>query len=263
MNSAYNFIGSWQLFPERGTYEWGNRPKSGLYQLETQTENKELTITQSWITLENEGFNFQYKIDAGGEQRPLVDPALGDSIRLTLMDNLNLEVSVFQGDKTTLKVKHSLLPSGYLQLEQQGFTPSGDEYQNIEVYHRQMSVLPFAASASDVVIKPTNEGMMRHKALMAMEEQTNMHLAQIREQVELLARQAQEIHQRKELAYLIYGAKLSFKPEIGQVYFLYQKRDDSHVLSMISPEEWGASMPFDSFVAAVQKLADHTWKSIP
>ncbi len=263
MNSAYNFIGRWQLFPERGTYEWGTRPKSGLYQVEKNIENHELTIKQSWITLENQGFNFQYSVDAGGEQRPLPDPLLGDNVQLTRIDSLNLEVSVFQGDQTTLKVNHSLLPSGYLQLEHQGITPAGDAYMNTEIYHRQMSVLPFAASASGVVVRPNNEGIMRHKALLAMEEQTNMHLAQIREQVELLARQAQEIHQRKELAYLIYAAKLSFKPEIGQVYFLYKKKDDSHVLSMISPEEWGASMPFAEFVAAVQKLADHTWKAIP
>jgi len=263
MNSAYNFIGSWQLFPERGNYEWGTRPKSGLYQVENNSQNQELTIKQSWITLENEGYNFQYNLDAGGEQRPLPEPLVGEIVQLTHLDNLNLEVSVFQGSKTTLKVHHALLPSGYLQLQQQGITPSGDVYVNTEIYHRQMSVLPFAATASGVVIRPTNEGMMRHKALLAMEEQTNMHLAQIREQVELLARQAQEIHQRKELAYLIYSAKLSFKPEIGQVYFLYKKIDDNHVLSMISPEEWGASMPFAGFVAAVQKLADHTWKAIP
>jgi hypothetical protein len=33
MITAYNFIGSWQLFPEKGTYELGNRPKSGIYKI--------------------------------------------------------------------------------------------------------------------------------------------------------------------------------------------------------------------------------------
>ena len=31
MITAYNFIGSWQLFPEKGIYESGNRPKSGIF----------------------------------------------------------------------------------------------------------------------------------------------------------------------------------------------------------------------------------------
>ena len=87
-----------------------------------------------------------------------------------------------------------------------------------------------------------------------------MQLEQIRKQIELLALQAQEIHKRKELSLLIYNAKLSFKPEIGQVYYLYEKADDTYTLSLISPEEWGAGMPYKKFVAAVQLLADHTWK---
>jgi hypothetical protein len=95
-----------------------------------------------------------------------------------------------------------------------------------------------------------------------MEEQTNMQLEQIRKQIELLALQAQEIHKRKELSMLIYNAKLSFKPEIGQIYHLYEKQDGNHMISLISPKEWGDAMPYKKFVAAVQLLADHTWKEI-
>ncbi|OLY94918.1 hypothetical protein BUE76_17310 [Cnuella takakiae] len=125
-----------------------------------------------------------------------------------------------------------------------------------------MSVLPYAASVSGAVIRPTKEGVIKHKALTAMEEQTNMQLEQIRKQVELLAMQAQEIHKRKELSMMIYSAKLSFKPEIGQVYYLYEKNDGNHILSLISPREWGGAMPYNRHVAAVQLLADHTWKEV-
>ncbi|TCJ13818.1 DUF2452 domain-containing protein [Flaviaesturariibacter flavus] len=125
-----------------------------------------------------------------------------------------------------------------------------------------MSVLPYSASVSGAVVKPTEEGVIRHKALTAMEEQTNMQLEQIRKQIELLALQAQEIHKRKELSLLIYSAKVSFKPEIGQVYYLYEKPDGSHLISMVSPKEWGPAMPYKSCVATVQLLADHTWKEL-
>ena len=95
-----------------------------------------------------------------------------------------------------------------------------------------------------------------------MEEQTNMQLDQIRKQIELLALQAQEIQMRKELSMIIYSAKLSFTPVIGNLYYLYEKNDDTHFVSMVSPKEWGSSGPFKSFIAQVKLLADHTWLEI-
>jgi Protein of unknown function (DUF2452) len=89
-----------------------------------------------------------------------------------------------------------------------------------------------------------------------------MQLDQIRKQIELLALQAQEIQKRKELSMTIYNAKLTFKPNIGQTYYLYEKNDDSFMLSLVSPKEWGKSGPFKRFIAAVQLLADHTWKEL-
>ncbi|MFN9983278.1 MAG: DUF2452 domain-containing protein, partial [bacterium] len=132
------------------------------------------------------------------------------------------------------------MPNGYLRVTQQGELENGQAYTNMEYYHKQMSVLPYAASVSGAVIRPTEEGMIKHKALTAMEEQTNMQLDQIRQQIELLALQAQEIQKRKELSLMIYEAKLTFKPNIGQVYYLYQKNDDSYLVSLVSPKEWGA-----------------------
>ncbi|XVJ68068.1 MAG: DUF2452 domain-containing protein [Lacibacter sp.] len=125
-----------------------------------------------------------------------------------------------------------------------------------------MSVLPYASSIGGVVIKPTKEGVIRHQALQAMEEQTNMQLDQIREQIELLARQAQEIVKRKELSMMIYDAKLNFRPVIGHIYHLYQKQDETYILSMVSPKEWGENGPFKQFIASAKLLADHTWMEV-
>ena len=95
-----------------------------------------------------------------------------------------------------------------------------------------------------------------------MEEQTNMQLEQIRKQIELLALQAHEIQKRKELSLMIYNARLSFQPNIGQVYHLYEKHDGSYILSLVSPKEWGASGPFKRFISPVKLLADHTWAEL-
>jgi len=158
-------------------------------------------------------------------------------------------------------VKHEITPKGYLKITQTHYNNQGEKFTNEEIYHKQLSVLPYSASVSGAVIKPTELGVIRHQALSAMEEQTNMQLTQIRQQIELLAVQAREIQKRKELSMIIYDSKISFAPVIGQIYHLYEKEDGSHLVSMISPKEWGKRAPY-KFLAAVKLLADHTWKEV-
>jgi hypothetical protein len=262
MVQVYNFLGSWQLFPEKGTYEYGERPKSGIYKIESAENKKELTISHSWVSLENQGFSSQYKVVADGELHPSDTSQLAEEVQVLFIDSISFEMHFYRSGQVILHVVHEIMPNGYLKITQQGFKNDGSAYTNTEFFHKQMSVMPYSASVAGALVRPTEEGVIRHKALTAMEEQTNMQLDQIRKQIELLALQAQEIHKRKELSMLIYSAKLSFKPDIGQVYYLYEKHDDSHLISLISPKEWGASMPYKRFVTAVQLLADHTWKEI-
>jgi hypothetical protein len=262
MVQAYNFLASWQLFPEKGIYEYGERPKSGIYKIEAAENKKELTVSHSWITIENQGFSSQYRVIADGDLHPSGEQQLADEVQVVFVDSITFEMHFYRSRQVILHIVHEIMPNGYLKITQQGFKNDGSSYTNTELYHKQMSVMPYSSSVSGALVKPTEEGVIRHKALTAMEEQTNMQLDQIRKQIELLALQAQEIHKRKELSLLIYSAKLSFNPDIGQVYYLYEKQDDSHMISLISPKEWGASMPYKRFVAAVQLLADHTWKEI-
>jgi hypothetical protein len=259
---AYNFLASWQLFPEKSSYEWGERPKSGIYKVETVEGKKELLVFHNWVSLENKAFTSQYKVLADGGLNELEDPAIADHAQVSFPDSISFEIHFYRGGQVSFHVVHEIMPNGYLKITQQGHKPDGTAYTNTEVYHKQLSVLPYSASVSGAVIRPTEEGMIKHKALTAMEEQTNMQLDQIRKQIELLALQAQEIQKRKDLSLTIYNAKLSFKPNIGQTYYLYEKNDGTHMLSLVSPKEWGKSGPFKGFVAAVKLLADHTWMEI-
>jgi Protein of unknown function (DUF2452) len=259
MIQAYNFLASWQLFPEKGVYEYGERPKSGIYKIENVDDRKELIIYNNWVTLENQAFASQYKILADGEINTFSNIELADKVQVSFIDSISFEIHFYKSGQVVLHVVHEIMPNGYLKITQQGFRTDGSSYTNSEIYHKQMSVLPYSASVSGAVIRPTEEGVIKHKALTAMEEQTNMQLDQIRKQIELLALQAHEIQKRKELSMMIYGAKLSFKPNIGQLYYLYEKHDDSFMLSLVAPKEWGGAGPFKKFVAAVKLLADHTW----
>lgn len=262
MIQAYNFLYSWQLFPEKGTYEKGDRPKSGIYKLSTAGEKNQLKVEMNWVTLENQAFESQYIVVADGQKNTVTDGEPVSEAIVSFIDSINFEIQLFFSGSGMLKIHHEIMPNGYLKVTEQGLLDNGGPYTNVSVYHKQMSVLPYSSSVSGAVIKPTEEGMIRHKALTAMEEQTNMQLAQIRQQIELLALQAQEIQKRKELSELIYNAKLSFTPVIGQVYYLYEKKDNTHFLSMVSPKEWGTSGPFKKAVATVKLLADHTWMEI-
>ena len=263
MVQAYNFLASWQLFPEKGSYENGNRPKSGIYKIENSSSKKELLISLNWVTLENQAFTFEYSAAADGEAHPFTDRDFAETITADFIDALCLEITFYKSNERVLSVRHELQPNGYLKVVQQGTTSEGKSYINSEIYHKQLSVVPYSTSVSGAVIKATEEGVIRHKALTAMEEQTNMQLEQIRKQIELLAIQAQEIQMRKELSMIIYNAKLSFVPVIGHIYYLYEKKDGIHTLSLISPKEYGgAAGPYQSFVAPVKLLADHTWIEI-
>jgi predicted transcriptional regulator len=262
MIKAYNFLYSWQLFPEKGTYEKGERPKSGTYKLSSGLENAELQVEINWVTLENQAFSTAYSVPADGDFHPFKGEEKGDKYMVNFIDSISFQINIVLENEKTLQILHEIMPNGYMKVTEEGFAENDAPYKNISYYHKQMSVLPYSTSVSGAVIKPTEEGVIRHKALTAMEEQTNMQLSQIRQQIELLALQAQEIQKRKELSVLIYSAKLSFTPVIGQVYYLYQKKDDSYLLSLVSPKEWGNGGPFKKAVAAVKLLADHTWIEI-
>ena len=259
MIQAYNFLFSWQLFPEKGIYEQGERPKSGTYKISTGSDNNLLSFDMNWLTLENIAFSSTYQILADGDSHLLIDNEVAEQASINFIDGISFSVSFYKDELLALKVLHEIMPNGYMRITEEGNKPDGQSYKNQIYYHKQMSVLPYSSSVSGAVIKPTEEGVIRHKALTAMEEQTNMQLSQIRQQIELLALQAQEIQKRKELSMLIYTAKLNFSPVIGQVYYLYEKKDGSYFLSLVGPKEWGKNGPFKKCEASVKLLADHTW----
>lgn len=259
MVQAYNFLASWQLFPEKCIFENGLTPKSGNYKIESIQKGNALAISINWVSLENEAFYTQYEIIPNSIPQPCQSNELADTIEASFINASTLKTTFLKDSQIVLSVMHEIMPNGYLRVTQEGISKEHTQYKNVEMYHKQLSVLPYSASVAGVAIRPTKEGVIKHKALSAMEDQTNMQLDQIRQQIELLAKQAQEIRKRKELSMVIYEAKLSFKPQIGHIYHLYEKKDDTHMLSLVAPQEWGKSSPFKQFISSVKLLADHTW----
>lgn len=120
-------------------------------------------------------------------------------------------------------------------------------------------LLPYAHHVGSAIIAPIDKGRTRGLAMSAMYEQTSTQLHQLREQVELLLQQAQKIHDRIEVSESIYTAEISFKPNILQIYHLYERPEGQRVVSMIGPDEWRKNPPY-TFIASVRLLSDHTWE---
>ncbi len=120
-------------------------------------------------------------------------------------------------------------------------------------------LLEYAHSLGGFSVVPTNTGVIKGQAMSAMKDQTEMQMHQIYEQMQLLASQAAKLKRRADISYEIYEAKMSFKPVISQIYYLYKNKKQQKVLSMVSPEEWGSTLPFEEYIAKVKLLADHTW----
>ncbi len=120
-------------------------------------------------------------------------------------------------------------------------------------------LLPYSHSVGGVVIKPVDRGKVKGRAIQSMYEQTDRQLDQIKQQIELLAKQAKSLQERVQVSEAIYQAEMGFEPLVGKTYHLYQRDNGNYVLSLLSPAEWGGNPPF-TFIASAMLLADHTWE---
>ena len=127
----------------------------------------------------------------------------------------------------------------------------------------QPGLIAFPHSVGGAVIKPEDQGKMKGRSVSAMRQQTERQMQQLYEQAQTLARQAQAIQHRVEVSERIYTAQMNFEPIIAHTYYLYERSDGTDVLSMVSPQEWGRKVPFESYLAKVTLLSDHTWDVEP
>lgn len=123
-------------------------------------------------------------------------------------------------------------------------------------------LIEYAHHAGSAIIKPLDKGRIRGNAVSAMHDQTDRQFRQLYEQMKTLIDQAKYLKDRVEVSERIYQASVPFQPVIGKIYFLYKKKDGTDLLSMVSPDEWGKSFPYEIFEAEVRLLSDHTWEII-
>lgn len=130
---------------------------------------------------------------------------------------------------------------------------------NPEKVAQNPGLLPYAHTAGSAIIKPEDMGKTKGRSVNAMRQQTDRQMNQLYEQMEVLAKQAKLLAERKEISERIYDAAMGFEPIINETYYLYEKEDGTDLLSLVAPHEWGRSFKYSRFLAKVLLLADHTW----
>lgn len=140
-------------------------------------------------------------------------------------------------------------------------TPKFENPIDPEKIAENPGLLPYAHHAGSAIVKPEDSNKLTTRALKSMEHQTSAQLAQIYEQINLLAQQLRKIQERKSLSYFIYQCELKFEPLIEHTYFLYRNQN-KYQLSLVAPTDWGRSKNSLEYLATVKLLADHTWDII-
>jgi len=123
-------------------------------------------------------------------------------------------------------------------------------------------LIEYAHHAGSAIIKPLDRGRIKGNAISSMHDQTDRQFRQLYEQMQTLVDQAKYLKKRVEISERIYEADISFQPVVGKTYYFYIRKNGMGLLSMVSPEEWGKTIPYETFEAAVRLLSDHTWEIV-
>ena len=92
-------------------------------------------------------------------------------------------------------------------------------------------LLPYASNVSAPVIRPDNIDDWKLRGVHKVNKQIETKFNELKEEYLKLV----EEYRWNEL---VYQAKFSYEPVIGETYHLYVGRDGNPFLSLISPNEW-------------------------
>ena len=92
------------------------------------------------------------------------------------------------------------------------------------------AMIPYATSASSPVIKPLNTATWRNDGVDRVNKQFKSKFDELKKEYEAMMVQF-------EYNDLVYNAKFNFEPIIGEVYYLYNDKNEESFLSIIQPEQ--------------------------
>jgi hypothetical protein len=93
------------------------------------------------------------------------------------------------------------------------------------------SLLPYSTNVGAPVIKMGDVVSWKSRGINNVNKEFENKFNELKEQYESLMIE----YKWNEL---VYNAKFSFEPVIGEIYHLYSNNDGTNVLSLIAPNEW-------------------------
>ncbi len=90
---------------------------------------------------------------------------------------------------------------------------------------------------------------------------TNAQLQVIAEQIQTLRERAEQLMQQAQDDLALHQAECGFRKIVGQEYHLYQVDDGRHVISRLSPSDYGGRPPH-AFVASYRLETDQSWTCV-
>lgn len=107
--------------------------------------------------------------------------------------------------------------------------PDNVVYSEVAGYNAKS--LPFGTSVAAPVIQLDDVVSWKNRGVSSVNKQ-------LQSKFEELKNQFQALMEEFEWNKIVYNAKFSFEPVIGEIYHLYTNPDGSHSLSIIAPNEW-------------------------
>ncbi len=96
-------------------------------------------------------------------------------------------------------------------------------------YHANL--LPYATSVGAPVIKVDDLVAWKSRGIRNVNKEFESKFNELKAQY-------QNLIEEFEWNELVYGAKFSFEPVVGEIYHLYRAENGSNFLSLIGPQEW-------------------------
>ncbi len=109
------------------------------------------------------------------------------------------------------------------------------------------NVLPYATTVGAPIIKTDDVVSWKNRGISNVNKEFESKFNELKLQYQKLM----DEYQWNEL---IYNAKFSFEPIVGEIYHLYLKEDGTYFLSIISPKEWNKE-----HIGTFQLNSDKKW----
>ncbi|MEZ4736281.1 MAG: hypothetical protein R3E79_55050 [Caldilineaceae bacterium] len=134
MYRIQDFLGKWQLVPERSVYSAGGPPKQATYEI--SGDQQTLVFTIDWVDQSDKPFHVVYTSVADGARRQTdISPAV-DEMQTVIIGN-NLQTLSYKDGAVTAIADRKLAADGQeLEVLQRYLRPDGSELSILQFYTR-------------------------------------------------------------------------------------------------------------------------------